>query len=107
VLAPGGALVCRMDLRDHYHLADETRWLACLAYPAFLWNAMTWFRSSYVNRLRLSQWETAFKQAGFARCDLRASTSQELSVLREKKFYLRHYTDEDVSTWRFEGACRI
>jgi ubiquinone/menaquinone biosynthesis C-methylase UbiE len=105
VLAPGGAMVCRVDLRDHYHLADEQHWLNCLAYPLCVWNAMTWYRSAYVNRLRLSQWQGVFREAGFTRCDLHTSTSEKLSVLREHKFYLRHYSDEDVTTWQFTAVC--
>ena len=105
VLAPGGRFVCRVDLRDHYHLADESRWLACLKYPEFLWNAMTWFRSSYVNRLRFSQWQRMFQDTGFCHCDIWPATSQTLSALREKKSYLRQYSDEDVTTWQFTAAC--
>ena len=64
MLTPGGRLVCRVDLRDCGHLADESRWTACLMYSEFLWNAMTWFRPSYVNRLRFSQWQKMFQDAG-------------------------------------------
>jgi SAM-dependent methyltransferase len=107
VLTPDGRLICRVDLRDHYHLADESRWLACLMYPKCLWDAMTWFRSSYVNRLRFSQWQKVFQDAGFTHCDVRASTSQTLSALREKKSYLRHYSDQDVATWQFTAVCSV
>lgn len=105
VLAPGGTLVCRVDLRDHYHLADERHWLNCLSYPSWLWIAMTSNRSSYVNRLRVSQWRELFGRAGFPRCDLRPSTSETLSALREHKFYLRHFSDEDITTWQFVAVC--
>ncbi len=107
VLAPAGRLVCRVDLRDHYHLDDESHWLNCLMYSPKFWNAMTYFRSSYVNRLRFSQWLALFRETGFAHCDLHPTTSQKLSALREKKFYLRHYSDEDVATWRFTGVCSV
>lgn len=65
VLRSGGRFLARVDLRDHYYLHDERRWLECLRYPDFLWRAMTSNRSSFVNRLRYGQWRKLFHDVGF------------------------------------------
>ena len=56
-LRPGGTLICRVDLRDHYHMFVSGRQYDCLRHPPSLWRWMAWNRSSYVNRLRLSEWQ--------------------------------------------------
>ncbi len=71
VLCPGGILFCDVDLRDHYHLAQEALWLDCLRHPEWQWRLMTWYRSGYVNRLRLPDWEAMFHQAAFEAVSLK------------------------------------
>ena len=75
VLKPGGLLFCYVDLRDHYHLAEEALWLDCLRYPAWQWNLMTWYRSGYVNRLRLPDWQALFREASFEEVSLKSKES--------------------------------
>ena len=65
VLRTGGRLVARIDLRDHYFIHDEERWLDCLKYSDRLWHLMTSNRTSFVNRLRCSDWESLFQTIGF------------------------------------------
>ena len=65
VLRQRGRFLARVDLRDHYYLHDERRWLECLRYPDFLWRAMTSNRSSFVNRLRYGHWRQLFRDVGY------------------------------------------
>lgn len=103
VLRPGGLLVCRVDLRDHYHLQDPCRWLECLKYPRRLWNAMTWNRSSYVNRLRYSQWQEMFGHVGLEPVQISTQSSDELAARYAR---LKGYRADDLRIWQFEGAWR-
>jgi len=68
VLKQGGAVIHSIDLRDHYFDANSTRTFECLRYSQERWNAMTWHRSVYVNRLRASEWIRLHAQAGFQIC---------------------------------------
>ena len=106
VLAAGGTLICRADLRDHYHLADPARWLACRRYSRFLWNAMTWYRSSHVNRLVFSQWRAAFDRAGLANCQYRPETEPRLAQ-SHRPAHLASLDEADLTTWRFVAICRV
>ena len=65
VLRPGGVVIARVDLRDHYHLDDEAEWNAHLEWSTFWWRAQKWWRAAYTNRLRLSDWLSVFAEAGF------------------------------------------
>jgi SAM-dependent methyltransferase len=80
VLRRGGILAAAIDLRDHYFLHIEEKWLSCLKYPAPLWRAIASNRSSYVNRLRASDWRQALGRAGFV-VDVFEETESE--VLRD------------------------
>jgi SAM-dependent methyltransferase len=53
ILRPGGVIVTQVDLRDHYNMAPE-RSADHLLFSDRLWKAMTWNRSAYTNRLRIS-----------------------------------------------------
>lgn len=103
-LRASGTLITRVDLRDHYHLADEERWLSCLRYSTSTWRAMTWFRSSFVNRLRYSEWRELFRQTGFEEKALYVQRSEVLLRLREKEPYLQHLDDDDVSVYSFDAV---
>src|SRR5689334_21529905 len=69
VLRPGGTMVAHTDLGDHTYYrsqpAQPLHVFECLRYPGWLWTLMKWNRSSYVNRLRKSQWKRLFEEAGF------------------------------------------
>jgi SAM-dependent methyltransferase len=80
VLRPGGIMLAAIDLRDHYFLHREEKWLNCLKYPEPLWLAMCSNRSSFVNRLRSSEWRLLFSEVGF---DIRAFEEQTSTVLEE------------------------
>ncbi len=105
VLVPGGTVFARVDLRDHYYLAVEDRWLTCLKFSTALWNSMTWYRSSYVNRLRLSDWNRVFAEAGFVADYAVIERSERLAELHDQGALpasaLRLDRD-DASTYRFD-----
>ena len=102
VLRPGGSLVSVIDLGDHtwYGTAESypDRVFHCLRYPEWLWNLMRWNRSSYVNRLRQSEWMQLLSEAGFIvrayETTVSESTVQCLSQLR----YLQKYQYADAVT---------
>jgi SAM-dependent methyltransferase len=60
VLRPGGAMVHRIDLRDHMRIEGDEAvrgdWLQALRYPEWLFRAMFSWRSTSINRLRSSEW---------------------------------------------------
>ena len=103
VLRPGGHLICAIDLRDHYHLDDEERWAECLRYGGRLWKAMTWNRSSYVNRLRFSHWMTLFEETRLEPVE----TYQHKSPVLKKRYldlpYLQNHPQEDIEVYRLDG----
>jgi SAM-dependent methyltransferase len=103
VLKPGGSFVCRLDLRDHYFHHEKHNWYHCLKYSETLWNAMTINRGSYVNRLRLSDWQTLFEKNGFTTMKLTPHQDKEALILNRPHSYLISYTDEDLLTYRFDA----
>ncbi|MEW6775264.1 MAG: class I SAM-dependent methyltransferase, partial [Bdellovibrionota bacterium] len=106
VLSPGGLFLCRIDLRDHYHLADKNHWLDCFSYGESLWNAMTSNRSSYVNRLRLSGWKKLFAEYGFETKVLLLDEDFSLLASREGKPLLEKLPEEDVRCWRLRAVLK-
>jgi ubiquinone/menaquinone biosynthesis C-methylase UbiE len=105
VLAPGGSAFARVDLRDHYYLATEERWLTCMAFSTRLWNAMTWYRSSFVNRLRLSEWDRLFAEAGLVAEYPVIERSEILAGLHDRKALpasMQRLTRNDAATYRFD-----
>jgi SAM-dependent methyltransferase len=102
VLRDGGRLIAFIDLGDHSYYGgkeiDPLKLFDCLRYPQWLWNLMRWNRSSYVNRLRKSDWQELFKESGFV-CRHEESRSNEaivraLPALR----YLHRYSHDDATT---------
>ena len=104
VLRPGGRLVCRVDLRDHYHMFDAGKQYDCLKYTAAVWRLMAWNRSSYVNRLRLSGWLNVLAEAGLQSIELVRHQDRALLEQNRKHGYLRTYDDDDLLTYRFDGV---
>ncbi len=95
-LRPGGTMICEIDLTDHYQAAPEQK-ANHLRYSEWLWNAMTWNRGAYTNRLRASDWSKLFARCGFSLRHVRAETSEVLrSVYRAKPD--RRYTENDFIT---------
>lgn len=100
VLRSGGLLIAYIDLADHsfYPAPDPRRLFEGLRYPDWLWNLMKWNRSSYVNRLRKSDWLRLFTQAGFRITECQVSQSPEIDHVRAQLPYLRAYSREDAIT---------
>lgn len=68
VLRPGGAMVHRIDLRDHMWIElDDVKgdWLDALRYPEPLFRLMFGNRSTSINRLRSVEWRKVFSEEGF------------------------------------------
>lgn len=57
VLRPGGVAAHIVDLRDHLTLHNGQDWLRFLRYSEPRWERMASHRSSWCNRLRLSDWQ--------------------------------------------------
>jgi SAM-dependent methyltransferase len=102
VLKPEGLFICRVDLRDHYHLEEESNWLDCMRYSERLWRAMTWHRSSYVNRLRYSAWFRLFQEAGFASREVRTIEDNKLYDIYSGALWARDFDRADIIVYRFE-----
>lgn len=107
-LRPGGYFLAHVDLRDHYYLHDEPRWLECLKYPEPIWLAMTSNRSSFVNRLRISHWRQLFEQAGFAfeALDLRRSALLAEAYAAGKIRAWNPLGADDAQVVAFDCVCR-
>lgn len=103
VLAPGGRLVCRVDLRDHYHMFEPGREFHCLRHPAWLWRLMTWNRGSYVNRLRCPAWLALFDVAGLSVVRLERHRDPALLNANRRHRYLRALADDELTTYRFDA----
>lgn len=102
LLRPGGRMVARVDLGDHSFYGREvpSPWnlFHCLRYPAWLWRLMKWNRSSYVNRLRKSEWKRLFEEAGFVLHAEACSVSHEVDCALPGLTYLHKYSREDAVT---------
>ena len=102
VLRPGGKLVSVIDLGDHSyygkHKPYPDRVFDCLRYPEWVWNLMRWNRSSYVNRLRQSDWIRLFAEAGFVMCAQEATVSDDTARLLSQLRYLHKYQHDDAVT---------
>lgn len=104
VLRPGGTLICRVDLRDHYHMFVRGKQYDCLRHSARTWRWIAWNRSSYVNRLRLSEWLELLKETGFHTSKLVPHEDAEILHDNRSHGYLAHLDDRDIKTYRFDGC---
>lgn len=97
VLRPAGSLVAFIDMETHLGgNKDPDRIYEFLRYPAWLWNLMTSNRSTYLNRLRLSDWRTLLTDSGFRTIvEIPRLTTCRLEDLR-RNAYLAALTDEDL-----------
>ena len=109
VLRPGGMLVSLIDLGDHSFYGMETRhpdkMVHCLRYPEWLWNLMRWYRSSYVNRLRQSEWQAIFKQTGFVLHAEERVVNEDIIRQLSLLPYLNRYSYEDAVTSVLTVCC--
>jgi len=105
VLRPGGLFLAAIDLRDHYFLDDEERWLHCLSYPEWLWLAICSNRSSFVNRLRASEWRALIEDRGFTIRAFETLTNETLRSLHRKgriRRFAGPMDEEDAMTYQLE-----
>ena len=102
VLRPGGCMVAHIDLADHSYYGCQPRQplraFECLRYPTWLWTLMKWNRSSYVNRLRKSEWKRLFEKAGFVVGAESSYVSEEIERALPALPYLHRYSHEDAVT---------
>jgi SAM-dependent methyltransferase len=102
VLRAGGRLVAFIDLGDHSWYGkpdpDPLKLFDCLRYSERLWNLMRWNRSSYVNRLRKSEWTSLFSSAGFQCRHEETRASEPVAQALPSLAYLHRYTREDATT---------
>lgn len=102
ILRPGGMLVSVIDLGDHSFYGKKRSYpdkaFHCLRYPEWLWNLMKWNRSSYVNRLRQSDWMRLFAEAGFVVRAHEATVSDHTVRLLPQLRYLHKYQYDDAVT---------
>lgn len=106
VLAAKGELATRINLRDHYHMREEARWLDFLQYSDRNWWLMTSNRSAYCNRLRRSHWEALLSGSGFADLTITAKTSEVLAKISPGLPYLANLAIDDLVTWHIDVHCR-
>lgn len=102
VLREGGRLVSLIDLADHSFYGmegtDPAKLFHCLGYPEWLWNLMKWNRSSFVNRLRKSDWLGLFEDTGFRFRHTEARESEETIQALPGLKHLHKYSREDAVT---------
>jgi SAM-dependent methyltransferase len=102
VLRDGGSMIAVIDLADHtyYGVRDcqPIKLFDCLRYPEWLWKLMKWNRSSYVNRLRKSEWITLFGQEGFVLRRDESRVSETIVQALPTLHYLHKYGHEDAVT---------
>jgi hypothetical protein len=102
ILRPGGCLVALIDLGDHsfygHAASGPEKLFDCLRYPEWLWNLMRWNRSSYVNRLRRSDWLRLFAQTGFVLRAQEATVSEGTARVLPQLKYLHKYSYDDAVT---------
>ncbi len=102
LLKKGGVALHSIDLVDHFNYTWQKDALTfnCLKYPEWLWNLMTWNRTSYVNRVRLSEWMNLFKKEGFEIVSIETKENEKVKQFHEngKIDYLKKYSSTDACT---------
>ena len=95
-------MVAHIDLGDHTYYKCQPRpplcAVNCLRYPKWLWTLMRWNRSSYVNRLRKSEWKRLFEEAGFVVKDEACAVSEDIEHTLPALPYLHQYSHDDAVT---------
>jgi len=109
LLKTGGEVVHLIDLGDHFSYGiNEDLLFNCLRYSKRVWNAMTWNRSSFVNRLRQSEWVKLHQNAGFTIIQKVVTESEHIKNVYEsgKLEYLNSYSREDRFTSKIALYCK-
>lgn len=109
VLRPGGSLIALIDLGDHACYGavrpQPDKMFDCLKYSEWMWNLMRWNRSSYVNRLRQSEWLDLFAREGFMIRDKETAVCPDTVRLLPSLTYLHKYRHEDAVTSLLTVCC--
>lgn len=100
VLRPQGVFKARIDLRDHFFLADPQHWHHCRQYSEKTWLQMTSNRSNFVNRLLATQWHSIFQDTGFSVKDIKTEKTARFSCI--DKEYLQKISPDDLAIWRLD-----
>lgn len=102
ILKKGGIAIHAIDLIDHFNYSwkKDNLTFNCLRYSEKLWNLMTWNRSNYVNRLRLSDWENIFNEVGYDVVYFETTENKNIEelYLKNKIKYLSKYSLNDAKT---------
>jgi len=102
VLRAGGSMVAFIDMGDHTYYKRQPlqplKLFDCIRYPEWLWNLMKWNRSSYVNRLRKSEWKRLFHEAGLVLRAEESRVSREIEKALPTLPYLHKYSHDDAVT---------
>jgi SAM-dependent methyltransferase len=95
-LKPGKITVHQIGIDDHLsHYDLRASHKQYISYPDWLWSALFENEVQYFNRLQMSDWIEAFRQAGFVLLDTVAETTS-LEGLRISPSF-SHYTREDLA----------
>lgn len=101
VLRPGGHHVALVDLESHYGgRGDPREMYGFLRYSPRFWDLMASNRSSWLNRLRLSDWRRLLVEADLEPVAERPVEARCGLVALRQVAYLDRYSDEDVLTKR-------
>nr|MBP7652338.1 methyltransferase domain-containing protein [Candidatus Dependentiae bacterium] len=100
VLKKNGLLITQIDLRDHYNLDDEKNIFECLKYSKKLWEMMTINRTSYVNRLRFSDWKKLFSNINFEIKYINFEKNEYIKKNYRQINYLTNFNEDDACIQR-------
>jgi SAM-dependent methyltransferase len=106
ILKPGGHFLARVDLRDHFYLKYPEKWFDCMKYSNRVWQAMTWNRSNFINRLRLNEWLELFSNNHLIISDLKTFEEESLYSINKDKTWAQEYKKNDLTTCRFDIICK-
>lgn len=97
VLKPSGRQFAGIDFKDHLQdRTDPAGMYDMLSYTSRTWDLMTSHRSTWVNRLRYSDWIQLFTEAGFVVEQVVPEHDHvDLEAFRTLS-YLDRYSDEDL-----------
>jgi ubiquinone/menaquinone biosynthesis C-methylase UbiE len=101
VTKPGGVGIHLIDLQDHFFtMGDNPNIFNCMRYSDALWRAMTYNRSTWVNRLRYSDWINLFEETGFnvERAEQNSSPCMKQLYDRGQMAYLSQMDEADATT---------
>ena len=87
IVDPKGKIFISWDLRDHLHLDQEEDWFDMHKYGKWIWWLQMSNRSSYVNRLLLSDWIELIEASRFRVARLETTESRVASAAFASKYH--------------------